>query len=190
MPEFELQILIVDDSEGIRELFADWLSGTHYVETASDGREAIERLHDGIDVVVLDRDMPGPSGREVARQVAKSASDPHIVMVSSMELDFDVQGTPIDNYCQKPVRRDELREEIDRCTTKKAYKTVLDDYFSETWRLAAIEAQTCTDELANNETYARLRACVNKKGAKADRTLRSEDASWETAFESCTGETL
>jgi CheY-like chemotaxis protein len=187
MPAQELQILVADDSEGIRDLFTAWLSRDHSVETAADGRAAIEKLHDGIDVMTLDRDMPGPSGREVARHVAESAYDPHIVMVSSLERDFDLDAAPIDSYCQKPVGEDELRAVIDRYTTQRAYKTVLDEYFYQTWKVAALEAHSCADELANDDRYVSLRACVNEKRAEADRTLRSEDANWEMAFQSCTG---
>lgn len=50
-------VLIVEDEQALADLYADRLGEAYVVETAYDGREALEQLDEGIDVVLLDRRM-------------------------------------------------------------------------------------------------------------------------------------
>lgn len=73
------QILVVDDEEGIRQLFIDVLVPRGYqVVAAASGPEAIERARQQpFDVVFLDIKMPGMNGVETfaaLKQIAPRAS--------------------------------------------------------------------------------------------------------------------
>jgi len=59
MVDDPLHILIVDDEPGCRETLSLLLGTDHDVETAADGREALEELDGTVDIVLLDREMPG-----------------------------------------------------------------------------------------------------------------------------------
>ena len=64
-------ILAVDDREENRELLARYLTRSgHRVITAAGGEEALERLgRAAVDVVLLDRRMPGLSGQQVLQRI-------------------------------------------------------------------------------------------------------------------------
>ena len=134
----ELTLLVVDDDRDCRELFALWLREGNAVRTATDGQRALDKLDESVDVVLLDREMPGPSGREVARRIADGDHDPYVAMVTSRAPDFDIVETPIDEYVRKPVERGELAEVVARFQRQETYKTALDELFALTARLEAM----------------------------------------------------
>ncbi|MFT4769376.1 MAG: adenylate cyclase [Glaciecola sp.] len=102
-------ILAVDDRKENRELLARYLTRSgHFVVTASSGAEALEMLANAdVDVVLLDRMMPGMDGREVLRRIKaepKLRSTP-VIMISGEQ---DMQGivecieAGADDYLFKP----------------------------------------------------------------------------------------
>ena len=65
------RVLVADDTESVRSLFARLLSTDgHDVVSAPDGRTALESIQrDRPDVILLDVEMPGMSGLEVCRRL-------------------------------------------------------------------------------------------------------------------------
>lgn len=177
-----LTVLVTDDDPGVRDLYAYWLADDFDVRTATDGHELLERLSAAIDVVLLDRQMPGPSGTEVARQIDQSGYDPYVVIVSSKPADFDVVSMPIDDYVRKPIEEETLRDAVESCRSQREYEAALDEFFSLTAKLAALEADCDRERLASDERYARLRRRVERKREEVDAALARSDASWVAAF--------
>ena len=82
------RILIVDDHAGFRATARKLLAarGFDVVGEAADGEQALEaaaRLRP--DVVLLDVQLPGISGFEVAAQLTSNGSNPDIVLTSSRD---------------------------------------------------------------------------------------------------------
>lgn len=179
-----LTILIVDDNEGCRDLYALWLDDSE-IRTAANGMEAVEEIDAGVDLVLLDRNMPGPTGEEVAEQLREQGYDGHIVMVSSEAADFDVLSYPIDDYVQKPVEESTLRSVVDRYERQQSYRESLEEFFALSSKLAAIESNLSAGERVANEEYDRLKRRVERKRAEVDEALDAAGTDWETAFQSC-----
>jgi len=137
----DLRILLVDDNEGCRELYALWLDGNYDVQTAENGLAAIETVTDDIDLVLLDRNMPGPNGVDVAEKLREDGYDGGIIMVSSQPLDFDLSQSPFDNYVQKPTQRGNLEHAVERFVTRQRLQDKLNEYYASTATLATLEAQ-------------------------------------------------
>lgn len=82
-------------------------------DIAGDGDTALELLAVGsYDIAILDRDIPGPSGDEVARAIVQSGSGMPILMLTAADrLDDKESGFELgaDDYLTKPF---ELRELI------------------------------------------------------------------------------
>jgi putative two-component system response regulator len=109
------RVMIVDDDPKVRELHAKLVKSMgHTVEIAADGIEALAKLPLGIDVVLLDGEMPNLDGFEVAQRIRdteKYASIP-IVMVTGLEgagLHRRALEVGINDFVQKPVNAEELR---------------------------------------------------------------------------------
>jgi CheY-like chemotaxis protein len=85
-----LTVLVVDDAPDMRFLARAVLesSGLHVVAEAADGPEALLRVRD-LDpppvptVILLDNQMPGPSGLEVAAEILTTMPDQIIVLFSA-----------------------------------------------------------------------------------------------------------
>jgi CheY-like chemotaxis protein len=81
-------VLIVDDHASFRTVARKTLEHHGYVVVgeASDGKAALEAVNDlQPDVVVLDVQMPGIDGFEVAARLTDAGHAPAIVMVSSRD---------------------------------------------------------------------------------------------------------
>jgi CheY-like chemotaxis protein len=74
MPIPPLRILLADDQEDIRTLTAHQLKRSgHKVVVAKDGAHALKTFHAApFDVALLDQEMPGMTGDEVARAIRKT----------------------------------------------------------------------------------------------------------------------
>ncbi|MEU2156950.1 response regulator transcription factor [Streptomyces sp. NPDC019396] len=108
-----MRVLVAEDEETLAELVATGLRRAGFaVDTVHSGDAAIEHLgvHD-YDVVVLDRDLPGVHGDEVARGLVATASRTRILMLTAAAATEDrVYGLDLgaDDYLTKPFEFPEL----------------------------------------------------------------------------------
>ena len=81
-------------------------------DVAGDGDTALELLSvNAYDIAVLDRDVPGPSGDEIARRIVASGSGTPILMLTAADrLDDKTSGFGLgaDDYLTKPFELGEL----------------------------------------------------------------------------------
>jgi PAS domain S-box-containing protein len=70
-PTRPLRVLLAEDEPQVRDIEAEYLRGDgHFVETAADGREAMNRFAQwGYDVVVVDRAMPEMNGDQLTAAI-------------------------------------------------------------------------------------------------------------------------
>ncbi len=112
-------VLVVDDEPMVRTLLVQIVERLGFSAlSAAGGAEALE-LHAArwseIDVVLLDRTMPGMSGDEVFAQLARRHPAPRVVMMSGYSaLDSLPQaaGRAPDAFLQKPFRAADLRRTL------------------------------------------------------------------------------
>ena len=105
-------MLIVEDEPFLAEAIRDGLRlEAIAADIAGDGDTALELLSvNGYDIAVLDRDIPGPSGDEVAERIVASGTGMPILMLTAADrLDDKASGFELgaDDYLTKPF---ELRE--------------------------------------------------------------------------------
>jgi two-component system, OmpR family, response regulator VanR len=110
-----MRVLIVEDEPYLAEAIRDGLRlAAIAADIAGDGDTALELLSiNAYDIAVLDRDIPGPSGDELARRIVASGasgSGTLILMLTAADrLDDKASGFELgaDDYLTKPF---ELRE--------------------------------------------------------------------------------
>jgi DNA-binding NtrC family response regulator len=78
-------ILVVDDDPEMRELVLDVLRNEGYeVAVAQDGVEAVQALRGRtFDVVLTDKNLPGPSGLELLSELRRACPGAQIVMMTA-----------------------------------------------------------------------------------------------------------
>lgn len=108
-----MRVLIVEDEVYLAEAIRDGLRLEAIAsDIAGDGDTALELLSiNQYDIVVLDRDIPGPNGDEVARRTVSAAASPRILMLTAADrLDDKARGfeSGADDYLTKPFALREL----------------------------------------------------------------------------------
>lgn len=108
-----MRVLIVEDELYLAEAIRDGLRlEAIAADIAGDGDTALEQLSiNSYDVVVLDRDIPGPNGDEIARHLTERESSPRVLMLTAADrLDEKQSGfeSGADDYLTKPFALREL----------------------------------------------------------------------------------
>jgi DNA-binding response OmpR family regulator len=149
-------VLLAEDERHLADLFASWLSETYEVRVAYDGTEAVELYDDAVDVVLLDRKMPGNSGDEVLEEIRESGGDCGVAMVTAVDPDLDVSELPFDEYLLKPTDEDELRSLVETLRRRTRCEAELRRHYRLTAKLDLLEEHVPPEELAASEEYRRL----------------------------------
>lgn len=161
-PNGESTVLVVDDEPHLVGLYAAMLEEGYVVETATSGEDAVDQITDAVDVVLLDRRMPGLSGDEVLEIIRDRGYDCRIAMVTSIEPDIDIVDMPFDAYLVKPVRKQDLNELVANLILRSQYSRGVQQSLAVTSKIAALESKFDADELDANEEYERLRERQNE----------------------------
>src|SRR5439155_25215812 len=84
--EHDQRLLIVDDEEPVRRLFANCLGERYSCETAANAQEALEWLQkQQFAMVISDIQMPGLGGIELLRKIIELYRDTAVIMVSGID---------------------------------------------------------------------------------------------------------
>jgi CheY-like chemotaxis protein len=172
--------LLVDDEQEVADAYALRLRGLCAVETVYSGESALDVVDSQeIDVVLLDRHMPGMSGDEVLEQLTERPFDGRVVMVTAIDPGFDVLDMPFDDYLCKPVDREDVREAVRQQCQILGYE-LLGEYFSLESKRSVIEAELREDERADHEGYQTLSAEAEQLRTRITRLLGEVDDFFET----------
>lgn len=166
-------ILVVDDEEDVADLFQIWLAESYDVRTAYDGEEALDVLDEDVDVVLLDRRMPGLAGDTVLEELRERGLDCRVVMVTAVKPDFDVIEMAFDDYLVKPVSKDDLYEVVEGVLKRAEYDRQLQDFFALASKKAVLEDEKDPQTLSESEEYRELTSQLETVREEVDET-RSE----------------
>lgn len=108
-----MRVLVVEDDRVLNQTLVESLRREGYrVDSAVDGTSALEVLaHQDLDVVLLDRDLPGMNGDAVCRTLVATRHPARILMLTAAaELTDRVAGLDLgaDDYLSKPFAFAEL----------------------------------------------------------------------------------
>jgi two-component system cell cycle response regulator DivK len=114
------RLLVVDDSDDNRAMYAEYLSFSGYeVEQASDGREAIEAAIRTLpDLIVMDLSLPVMDGWEATRRLKADERTGHIpvIVLSGHAHSRDAKGAEgagVDAFLAKPCLPETLLEKVE-----------------------------------------------------------------------------
>jgi two-component system response regulator AdeR len=155
-PTGEATVLVVEDEPDLRETYIAALEREYDVRAASDGDEALEAVDDAVDVVFLDRRMPGISGDEVLSELRDRGVDCRVVMVTAVEPDTDVLQMEFDEYLVKPVESDDLRSAVERMLARNAMEDRLREMFAVASKLATLESKLDISQQERSDRHQQL----------------------------------
>jgi len=131
-------VLTVDDEPAVNELISTFLEDDYEVMTVTSGEEALATVDDSIDVVLLDRLMPGINGDEVLEAIRNREHDCGVIMVSAVEPDVDIATLQYNEYLVKPISSEELHDAIERTLALSKRDIQVQEYFALADKLHAL----------------------------------------------------
>lgn len=113
-----LRVLLVDDEAPARDRLARLLEQCENVELigqCEDGEGLLDLVSSQqLDLVLLDVEMPGADGLDLARQIRSLRNPPEIVFVTAFEgYAVDAFSVRAADYLVKPVRRERLEAALE-----------------------------------------------------------------------------
>lgn len=119
------RLLVVDDEESIREMLHDTLheAGSYDVDTASDGRMALQKLRSSsFDLVITDLRMPEMDGARLLDITRHEFPDiPVVVITGYARLETAIEALRLGaaNFITKPFRLVEILDVVDKSLKRK-----------------------------------------------------------------------
>ncbi len=118
------RILVVDDDPEMRALLQDVLRGAGYdVTEATDGAQAVLAMRArAFDVILMDKNMPGPSGLDLLPGFRRVSPTSRIIMMTAFgDLPSYMEAVEKGavEYLFKPFRMEELKAAIAKALQKE-----------------------------------------------------------------------
>lgn len=146
-------VLVIDDEKNILSIFEMWLGDAYDVRTATNGAAGLEKLNETVDVVLLDRRMPGLSGDEVLQQIVEREGSYQVALVTAVDPDFDITEMDFDTYVTKPLDEETVTTTVERLLARAEYDSLVQEHYALAEKLAALESAKTDTELATSEAY-------------------------------------
>lgn len=164
--DHDRRLLIVDDEESVRNLFARSLRERYSCETAANAQEALEWLkREPFALVITDIQMPGISGIELLRKISERYPYTAVIIVSGVDRTqrvIDAVRMGAYDYLLKPCDLDVLELCVDRALERRTllrnarrYKEDLESRNAELARRKS-ELERLQAQLVHNEKMASL----------------------------------
>ena len=150
-------ILIVDDENDIIDLLSYNLKTNNYnVETACDGSEALLKINNNIDLILLDVMMPKIDGIEVCKSIKKNPSTKNIPVIlltakSTSQDEYEGLISGADDYIKKPISIKNLLLRIKNILNRVSKKS-----FNNILKYGSISLNLETIEVYNKDTKINL----------------------------------
>lgn len=116
-----MKILIVEYDKIIREGISEYLSEFGYIIIeAKDGREALSKFNNDINLIILDIQIPYVNGLDVLKEIRKKSKLPILILTafSDEEYKIDAFTNFADGYVEKPFSLPVLKARIDSLIKK------------------------------------------------------------------------
>lgn len=116
------RILVVDDEDDLRLLYADELQDEGYeVATVGSGHEARELLgKEAFDLMILDIQMRGESGLDLLKDIVRERDDLPVILCTAFSMyKDDFSSWLADAYVVKSSDLSELKEQVRKVLAKK-----------------------------------------------------------------------
>lgn len=150
-------MVVADDEARVADVYASFLADEHDVDVAYSGEAALDLVEEDVDVVLLDRRMPGLHGDEVLERLRDRGYDGRVVLVTALDPGFDVADMACEQYVCKPTDRDELRTVVRRELLRRHYDDALQEFLRAQSKVSSIDDAHPTAAADDDERMTALR---------------------------------
>jgi DNA-binding NtrC family response regulator len=107
------KIMVVDDDEGILNLLKRFLANLGYEAILADnGEEALQRMNEKPEIVILDILMPGMNGFEILEKIKEQAPSTEVIVITGLEdtgIGIECLERGAFEFMPKPLNLDHLK---------------------------------------------------------------------------------
>ena len=107
------KIMVVDDDDGILNLLERFLVSLGYEAiTVDNGKEALERMNEMPEIVILDIMMPGMNGLQVLDKIKEKAPSTEVIVITGLDstgLGIECLERGAFEFMAKPLNLDHLK---------------------------------------------------------------------------------
>jgi len=168
-------VVVVDDEEKLADMYTLWLRGDYSVRTVYEGEAVLDAVDDTVDVILLDRRMPGYSGDEVLEMLQRRDADPSVIVITAVDPDMDILEMPFDDYLCKPVQHDDLVDAIDQQMLAREHQDQLQTYLQLLTKKKLLETEKSSYELEQSEEFQELQSDLDVLEDRLRRTVEDFD---------------
>jgi len=175
-------VLIVDDDKDLADTCEYWLRDDFVVRVAYSGQAALEAIDDAVDVVLLDRRMPGLSGDEVLTELRDRDFDCRVAMMTAVEPDTDIVDMAFDEYLVKPVDEQDVIGTVEELLVRGEFKDTVREYFA----LESIETiltNRDSDDLHDPTVLTDIKTQLDELRATQESTIKEREQQLKRARE-------
>ena len=185
-------VLVVDDDRDLADLYARHLADDYDVRTAYGGEEALQSADDDVDVVLLDRRMPGFSGDEVLEKLDERGFDGGVIMLTAISPDYDLLDMAFDEYLEKPITMPELVESVSRIVALNSGESGPQQLYALLSKKYTLEMRKGAAELDGDDRYQALLRDIQSVRAEVDPSVakRIDAEASSAAFGARDGEAI
>jgi len=164
-------VLVVDDEPEVADVYALRLGTEFETRVAYSGEEGLEAVDEEVDIVLLDRRMPGLSGDEVLETLRDRGDDTRVIMLTAVDPGMDIIDMSFDDYLCKPVEKDNLTAAIKQQLRAERYDARLSEYMKVASKLALLEAELSAREVSESEQLQELSQRADELKSQMDDAL-------------------
>ena len=107
------KIMVVDDDDGVLNLLKRFLVSLGYEAIMADnGEEALERMNERPEIVILDIMMPGMNGLQVLDKIKEKAPSTEVIVITGLDstgLGIECLERGAFEFMAKPLNLDHLK---------------------------------------------------------------------------------
>jgi DNA-binding response OmpR family regulator len=165
-------VLVVEDEDALRDLICDVLDGAGYTpQPVSDGMAALAAVEEGgVDLVLLDINIPNVDGLEVCRRLRASTGEDYLPVIMLTALATEAQrregfAAGADDYVVKPFNLGDLLDRVQVWVSARRRLTALNGQL--------LREQQALREMERTQADARLEG-VRLAGRELAHLLNNE----------------
>ncbi|PTD93541.1 hypothetical protein C9439_07240 [archaeon SCG-AAA382B04] len=167
-------ILIVEDDPAERELYQEILKKQYNTKTAKNGEQALQKTTPNTDLLILDRKMPGITGDQVLKEIRQSNNQKikniPTIMLTALDADLDIINMQFNDYLNKPISPQQLREKVEKTLVIERYSRDLERYYSLFNKIRTLKESLDKEELEKSEEFKKL----NNEFSKIEENTKKE----------------
>jgi len=151
-------VLVVDDEEDVADAYATQIEDRYHVLVAYGGEEALDRIDETVDAVLLDRRMPDLHGDEVLERIREESYDCKVIMITAVDADLNILEMDFDDYLSKPLGKETLRQTLANHVTPvdQDKDPRLEEFFSLLAKLEVLEAEKTRAQLERHDEFKKM----------------------------------